>query len=177
MAWKCVFFRHGFWHPFSTPFGMDFSCILDPNLAPKSRDGPGIFRSRLALVFYLTFEPPWSDYGGHLGPSWGHLGLIFEPSCALLDHLGGILAHLSGSLVAKLPGRGIIDPEFFPMLQISQKSTKTKPLCAPRCQKKKAGGRRSSPAGESIINGSSVEEGREVPATISRRSWSNRAVP
>ena len=138
MAWKCVFFRHGFWHPFSTPFGMDFNSILDPNLAPKSRDAPVVFRSRLALVFYLTFEPPWSDYGGHLGPSWGHLGLIFEPSCALLDHLGGILAHLRGSPVAKLPGRGILDPEFFPMLQISQKSTKTKKSW-PRVPRKKDG--------------------------------------
>ena len=126
-------------------------------------------RSFFALVwhlfFFLTFEPPWSDYGGHLGPSWGHLGLIFEPSCALLDHLGGILAHLSGSPVAKLPGRGIIDPEFFPMLQISQKSTKTKPLFVPRCQKKKAGGRRSSPAGESIRRPTLVVGARRVRLT------------
>ena len=100
-------------------------------------------RALFALAWHLffcclTFEPPWSDYGGHLGPSWGHLGLIFEPSCALLDHLGGILAHLSGSPVAKLAGRGIIDPEFFPMLQISQKSTKTKKSW-PRLPEKKSG--------------------------------------
>ena len=76
-----------------------------------------------------------------------------------MDHLGGILAHLSGSPVAKFAGRGILDPEFFPMLQISQKSTKTKPLCAPRCQKKKAGGRRSSPTGESIRRPTPVGRG------------------
>ena len=76
-----------------------------------------------------------------------HRGLMLEASCALLDHLGGILAHLSGSPVAKLPGRGIIDPEFFPMLQISQKSTKTKPLFAPRCQKKKRAGGGRPPQG------------------------------
>ena len=121
---------------------------LGPKLGPIKSRWSGRFSLSFGTCFFvLTFEPPWSDYGGHLGPSWGHLGLIFEPSCALLDHLGGILAHLSGSPVAKLPGRGIIDPEFFPMLQISQKSTKTKPLFVPRCQKKKRAGGGRPPQG------------------------------
>ena len=36
MAWKCSFFRFGFWHPSWHPSWIDFGSIFGPKIAPKS---------------------------------------------------------------------------------------------------------------------------------------------
>ena len=154
-----------------------WTSIWVQNGTPKVESVRSFFSCFWQLLFILLVIPSWivqetlldrswGDLGpmlapvgpswGHIGPSWGHLGPILGPTWALLGHLGAILAHFEASGLSwghlgpfrRHPG----PPGISTNLQTFRARTidKDKKLLAQKCREKETGGRRSSPAGESI---------------------------